>query len=174
MIDRRDLDHSMRRRAVLTAAAAIFAVAGVGLVVALGLGGDDAGGSNGALGTRPFERQDEAARDTSSRDPEPAGRYPVALVKRKTVLYEKPRGKRKVTIAARTRWGSPRKLSVVRRRGGWLAVLVPELENGEVGWIEHLPQVAAYADRHVVVEKSSDGSVTTSGPDRARRDRPRA
>ena len=27
----------------------------------------------------------------------------------------------------------------------------------------HLPQVAAYADRHLVVEKSSDGSVTSSG-----------
>jgi len=29
--------------------------------------------------------------------------------------------------------------------------------------VTHLPQVAAYADAHVVVEKSSDGSVTTSG-----------
>ena len=29
--------------------------------------------------------------------------------------------------------------------------------------VTHLPQVAAYADRHVVVRKSSDGSVTTSG-----------
>ncbi|MEO5854217.1 MAG: DNA repair protein RecN [Nocardioides sp.] len=29
--------------------------------------------------------------------------------------------------------------------------------------VTHLPQVAAYADRHVVVQKSSDGSVTTSG-----------
>ena len=29
--------------------------------------------------------------------------------------------------------------------------------------VTHLPQVAAYADRHVVVHKSSDGSVTTSG-----------
>ena len=27
----------------------------------------------------------------------------------------------------------------------------------------HLPQVAAFADRHVVVHKSSDGTVTTSG-----------
>ena len=35
--------------------------------------------------------------------------------------------------------------------------------------VTHLPQVAAYADRHVVVEKSSDGSVTSSGPDRPRR-----
>ncbi|GAA2120440.1 DNA repair protein RecN [Nocardioides bigeumensis] len=29
--------------------------------------------------------------------------------------------------------------------------------------VTHLPQVAAYADQHVVVEKASDGSVTTSG-----------
>jgi DNA repair protein RecN (Recombination protein N) len=29
--------------------------------------------------------------------------------------------------------------------------------------VTHLPQVAAYADRHVVVEKAGDGSVTTSG-----------
>jgi DNA repair protein RecN (Recombination protein N) len=29
--------------------------------------------------------------------------------------------------------------------------------------VTHLPQVAAYADRHVVVSKSSDGTVTTSG-----------
>ena len=29
--------------------------------------------------------------------------------------------------------------------------------------VTHLPQVAAYADRHVVVHKSSDGSVTTAG-----------
>jgi DNA repair protein RecN (Recombination protein N) len=29
--------------------------------------------------------------------------------------------------------------------------------------VTHLPQVAAFADRHVVVHKESDGSVTTSG-----------
>ncbi len=29
--------------------------------------------------------------------------------------------------------------------------------------VTHLPQVAAYADRHVLVRKASDGSVTTSG-----------
>ena len=29
--------------------------------------------------------------------------------------------------------------------------------------VTHLPQVAAYADRHVVVEKSHDGTVTSSG-----------
>jgi DNA repair protein RecN (Recombination protein N) len=29
--------------------------------------------------------------------------------------------------------------------------------------VTHLPQVAAFADRHLVVEKSSDGTVTRSG-----------
>ncbi|HET8960621.1 DNA repair protein RecN [Nocardioides sp.] len=35
--------------------------------------------------------------------------------------------------------------------------------SAQVLVVTHLPQVAAYADHHVVVEKSSDGSVTTSG-----------
>ena len=52
--------------------------------------------------------------------------------------------------------------------GGAAAVEVgrrlAELARGaQVLVVTHLPQVAAYADRHVLVEKSSDGSVTTSG-----------
>jgi DNA repair protein RecN (Recombination protein N) len=35
--------------------------------------------------------------------------------------------------------------------------------NAQVVVVTHLPQVAAFADRHVVVAKSSDGTVTTSG-----------
>src|SRR5918993_990883 len=35
--------------------------------------------------------------------------------------------------------------------------------HAQVVVVTHLPQVAAFADRHVVVEKSSDGSVTSSG-----------
>ena len=36
-------------------------------------------------------------------------------------------------------------------------------ESAQVIVVTHLPQVAAFADRHVMVSKSSDGSVTTSG-----------
>jgi DNA repair protein RecN (Recombination protein N) len=36
-------------------------------------------------------------------------------------------------------------------------------QTAQVLVVTHLPQVAAYADRHVVVEKSSDGAVTSSG-----------
>ena len=35
--------------------------------------------------------------------------------------------------------------------------------DAQVLVVTHLPQVAAYADRHVLVEKSHDGSVTSSG-----------
>lgn len=35
--------------------------------------------------------------------------------------------------------------------------------SSQVLVVTHLPQVAAFADRHVVVEKSDDGAVTTSG-----------
>ena len=59
-----------------------------------------------------------------------------------------------------------------------VALLLPRLRPGDVAVLDvldldrptaqvlvvtHLPQVAAYADRHVVVEKSSDGTITTSG-----------
>jgi DNA repair protein RecN (Recombination protein N) len=45
----------------------------------------------------------------------------------------------------------------VGRRLGLLA------RHAQVVVVTHLPQVAAFADRHVVVVKSADGSVTTSG-----------
>jgi DNA repair protein RecN (Recombination protein N) len=38
-------------------------------------------------------------------------------------------------------------------------------KSAQVLVVTHLPQVAAFADQHVVVRKSSDGSVTTSGLD---------
>ena len=36
-------------------------------------------------------------------------------------------------------------------------------EHAQVVVVTHLPQVAAYADRHLVVRKASDGHITSSG-----------
>ncbi|HYU85763.1 MAG TPA: DNA repair protein RecN, partial [Kribbellaceae bacterium] len=52
--------------------------------------------------------------------------------------------------------------------GGRAAVQVGQrlarlAEKAQVIVVTHLPQVAAFADRHHVVRKSDDGSVTTSG-----------
>jgi hypothetical protein len=61
--------------------------------------------------------------------------YLTVQVRGGTALYDSPGGKRKIRLPAKTEWGSPRILSVVRQRGDWLAVLAPELRNGEVGWL---------------------------------------
>ncbi|MEV4443776.1 DNA repair protein RecN, partial [Streptomyces sp. NPDC049577] len=36
-------------------------------------------------------------------------------------------------------------------------------QSAQVVVVTHLPQVAAFADRHLVVEKTHDGAVTRSG-----------
>jgi hypothetical protein len=61
--------------------------------------------------------------------------YPVARVSRSTLLYDRPDGRPKLRITARTEFGSRRDLGVVRRHGDWLAVLVPELKNGALAWV---------------------------------------
>jgi hypothetical protein len=114
------------------------------LLVTVGLGsvivlGDDAGSSTPTdedSGTRPFEPRREAIGEPFPSDPESAYRYPIAIVERTTTLLDEPRGEPKVRIAPETEWDSSRVLSVVKREGDWLAVLVPELPNGEVGWIQ--------------------------------------
>jgi hypothetical protein len=68
-------------------------------------------------------------------DPRTTSCYTIAYVRRPVVLYRRPGGPAKLEIPARTEWRSPRVLSVVRKRGDWLAVLAPELANGEWGWM---------------------------------------
>jgi hypothetical protein len=115
----------------------------IGVLIAIGLGsvvllGDD--GTNAAsdqsAATRPFEPQEEELGEPFPSDPESAYRYPIAIVEKTVTLREQPLGKPMVRIAPKTEWDSPRVLSVVERQGDWLAVLVPELDNGEVGWIQ--------------------------------------
>jgi hypothetical protein len=67
--------------------------------------------------------------------PNVAYQYLTVHLRRPTRLYGEPEGKPKARLPAKTEWGSPRILSVVRQRGDWLAVLAPELRNGQIGWI---------------------------------------
>jgi len=100
--------------------------------------GPSAKGSDGGGGqTRRFlpEQGGPLAAPFPS-DPKTVSCYSTAYVRKATVVYSRPGGRRKLRLPAATEWGSPRVLSVVRRRGDWLAVLAPELKNGEVGWIE--------------------------------------
>jgi hypothetical protein len=114
-------------------AAAILIAAGV--VWAAGFGGDGGGGD--ASQTRPFVPQGSGPlANPFPTDPHSAvASFATAFVRGRTTLYDEPAGKRKLRIRPRTEWGSQRVLGVVRQRDGWLAVQVPELPNGSVGWI---------------------------------------
>jgi lipoprotein-anchoring transpeptidase ErfK/SrfK len=128
-----------RRRALVAAAAAVGVLVPAALVFALTSDGDDAGASGkvapGTDGTRPFKPKTSGAAEPFPSDPQSANEYPIAYVRGKTKLYDAPNGKVKVTIPGKTDWDSPRVLGVAARRGQWLAVLVPELKNGQRAWI---------------------------------------
>jgi L,D-transpeptidase catalytic domain len=68
-------------------------------------------------------------------DPRTISCYSTAHVPRSTVLYREPGGRKRITITARTEWGSPRVLGVLEQRGGWLGVQAAELRNGEIAWV---------------------------------------
>lgn len=125
-----------RRRVLAGLAVALVLLVPVGVVAALG--GTEpppTGAPDSDSGTRPFVPERDAIGDPFPTDPKSAFQYPVAHIDRPAVLYGKPGGDAKIRIAPKTDWDSPRVLSVVKREGSWLAVLAPELENGEVGWI---------------------------------------
>jgi hypothetical protein len=126
------------RRWSLVASAVLIGVLiaiGFGSVVLLGDDGTNAAGDQSAA-TRPFEPQEEELGEPFPSDPESAYRYPIAIVEETVTLRDQPLGKPMLRIAPKTEWESPRVLSVVERQGDWLAVLVPELDNGDVGWIQ--------------------------------------
>jgi hypothetical protein len=125
-------------RALAVACALLAALAAAGAAGAMLLGGEDSGKgpAPNQVVTRQFTPQGSgpmAAPFPSS--PDVSYLYPTVQVRGGTVLYDSPGGKRKIRLQAKTEWGSPRVLSVVHQRGGWLGVLAPELRNGEIGWL---------------------------------------
>ena len=92
--------------------------------------------ATGEGGSRPFAPESQAVADPFPTDPSSASRYPVAYIDKRTAIYDKPNGKVRLRLTPKTEWNSPRILGVVERRGNWLAVLVPDLKNGEVGWLK--------------------------------------
>lgn len=117
----------------------VLIAVGLGSVIVLGDGGGSSSASSEDSGTRPFEPKEEELGEPFPSEPEPperSHRYPIAIIEQAVTLLDAPLGDPVAKIAARTEWNSPRVLSVVERQGDWLAVLAPELENGEVGWVQ--------------------------------------
>ena len=139
----RDAEHergrsrNMGRWVTLALALAVATLVPAGMFAALTLSDDEeASGQRPPSGTRTFEPQRDSVNQPFPAEDATTYRYPVAYVNKVTNLYEMPRGSDvKVRIARRTDWSTPRALNVVRRDGAWLAVQVPELRNGQVGWL---------------------------------------
>jgi len=68
-------------------------------------------------------------------DPRTISCYSTAYLPRSTNLYREPGGRKRLRITARTEWGSPRVLGVLKQQGGWLGVQAAELRNGEIAWV---------------------------------------
>ncbi len=118
-------------------AAATVAVLAAGGVAAALTAGED--GARSRADAKPF--RPEPQRDPFPANLEGPNRYPIARVEGRPLLYDRPGGRPKIRIAGETEWNTPRVLSVVKHRGKWLAVLVPELKNGDMAWI-HMDKVA--------------------------------
>jgi lipoprotein-anchoring transpeptidase ErfK/SrfK len=59
----------------------------------------------------------------------------AARVLRRTQLRARPGGRVVRSVGTLTGYGSPRVLAVVKRRGGWLAVLTDHVPNSRAAWI---------------------------------------
>ena len=74
---------------------------------------------------------------------------------RRTALRAAPGGRTVGRLRPRTEFGSPKVVSVLRRRGGWLRVVVPERANGRPAWIRAAATRPGAVDVSLHVDRSA-------------------
>jgi lipoprotein-anchoring transpeptidase ErfK/SrfK len=72
-----------------------------------------------------------------------------------TALRAAPAGRKVGRLKRRTEFGSRKVVPVLRRRGGWLRVLVPERPNGKSGWIRAAATRPGAVDVSLHVDRSA-------------------
>jgi lipoprotein-anchoring transpeptidase ErfK/SrfK len=96
-----------------------------------------------------------AFRPAGKAEPErPRGRWLTARVTAPVTLRATPGGRRLERLRPRTEFGSPKVLSVVGRRGGWLRVLAPERPNRRPAWIPAARARLGAVDVSIHVDRS--------------------
>ena len=85
----------------------------------------------------------------------PEGRWATARILRRTALRAAPGGRRVGRLRPRTEFGSRKVVSVLRRRGRWLRVAVPERPNGRPGWIRAAGTRPGAVDVSLHVDRSA-------------------
>jgi len=98
--------------------------------------------------------RDQGAEAEPEPEPKPRGRWATARVLRATALRAAPGGRRVGRLKPRTEFGSRKVVSVLRERGDWLRVVVPERPNGRPGWILASATRAGAVDVSLRVDRS--------------------
>ena len=133
---------SRRRRVPYLVILASFVAAMLGGAAAL-VGSSEWGDNGGAKGlrgpddgTRNFVPQLGGPLEAPfPSEPQSISCYSTAFVNGPVTLYKEPGGRARIHLSKRTEWGSSRIFGVVLRRGDWVAVEAPELDNGELAWL---------------------------------------
>jgi len=86
--------------------------------------------------------------------PSKLGRWRLARVLKRTQLRSRPGGRVLRALKPRTEFGSPRILSVLDERDGWLRVLAPELPNHKSGWVPKANTKAGATNWSVEIDRS--------------------
>jgi lipoprotein-anchoring transpeptidase ErfK/SrfK len=111
-----------------------------------------------------------AFRPAGKAQPErPRGRWLTARVTAPVTLRATPGGRRLERLRPRTEFGSPKVLSVLRRRGGWLQVLAPERPNHRPAWIAASRARLGAVDVSIHVDRSRRVLVVRRGGRAVRR-----
>jgi hypothetical protein len=87
----------------------------------------------------------------------------VARIDRATPLRARPRGRVLGRIGRRTEFGTRTTLAVTRRRGPWLQVITPLLDNGDRGWIRADAARVGATPYSVQVDRSARRAIVRRG-----------
>jgi hypothetical protein len=125
------------------------------LLLLLGLAGCGAGAAS-ERAQPAAEPHFAVAREPAAKKPVgPRGRWATARVTRTTDLRASPGGRTLGRVRPRTEFGSPKVVSVLRERGGWLLVDVPERPNGRAAWIRAAATRPGAVDVSLRVDRSA-------------------
>ena len=93
--------------------------------------------------------------DPSEAPQRPVGRWLTARVIRAATLRTRPGGRVLARVSPRTEFGSPRVLSVVERRPGWLRAISSELPGARRGWLRSSHARIGSTDWSLHVDRSA-------------------
>jgi L,D-transpeptidase catalytic domain len=113
----------------------------------------------GCGGSPPAQAPEPAAprafTPAKERPQRPEGRWLTARITRPVRMRSAPGSRRlRARLRPRTEFGSPKVVSVLRRRGGWLQVIAPERPNRRPAWIPASAARLGAVDVSIHVDRS--------------------